>query len=407
MTTSVQKPTNSFSEKAKKALAPGEEISQNGLIYRKRKDGFGTWRYDFTKSGERFKDVIGSDSDGVTLSQARQVLAEIKAKSITDSLNGKTGRSTQAMRSFQEVSDEFMHWGETHYRAHHNNVNRMKQHLLPRFSTTKLVDITTSRIEKMRSELVRVDYSPRTIERIVSLLSAVFEFAKKSDPNLDNPTRRLSRIKHQDPEVLPFSKSETQAMLDYGVKQYMTITRGPRKGAKTLLEDKTAEFRVIVGLALYAGLRASEALGLTWDNVSLTRGKIRVQQVAEQGQIRESTKNYKARTIPITPSLRPLLEDLYRIHLAKNREKGLLLSGDGNKPYNQIQAMFGRIKSRAGVQAEGGYHTLRHTFATRAIENGIDLPTLQKFLGHSDVKTTMRYVHVTDEHLTASASKLD
>ena len=93
MTTAVKKRTSTFSEKAKKELAPGQEISENGIIYRKRKDGCGTWRYDFTQSGIRHKGVIGSDRDGVTLSQARDVVSEIRAKAITERMSGRTGRS--------------------------------------------------------------------------------------------------------------------------------------------------------------------------------------------------------------------------------------------------------------------------------------------------------------------------
>lgn len=69
--------------------------------------------------------------------------------------------------------------------------------------------------------------------------------------------------------------------------------------------------------------------------------------------------------------------------------------------------MFERIKANAGVESEANYHSLRHTFATRAIENGVDLPTLQRWLGHSDVKVTMRHVHGNDNHMRRMADKLD
>jgi len=69
VTTAAKKRTSAFCEKAKKELAPGQEITENGLIYRKRTDGFGTWRYDFTQSGMRHKGVIGSDRDGICSGQ--------------------------------------------------------------------------------------------------------------------------------------------------------------------------------------------------------------------------------------------------------------------------------------------------------------------------------------------------
>lgn len=405
--TTTTKRTSTFSDKSKKALAPGAEITENGLIYRKRKDGFGTWRYDFTQSGERFKGVIGADRDGITLSQARDIISEIRAKAITHRVSGLTGRSTQTRRMFSEVAAEFMTWGESHYQEHRHNISRMRLYLLPRFGNKQLGDITTAMVENMRAELRSEGLSSQTVQRITSLLAGTFKFAQKSDPSLDLPTDRLSRVKYQNQEVTPFTQEETTALLDAGCVQYDTITRGNRKGEKTVNQYKTKEFRVIVGLALFAGLRASEALGLDWRHVDFERGTILIRQVAKEGQLRDSTKSYKTRTVPISKSLKPLLEDLFIAHQNKAREEGLVLSRDGSKPYNQIQAMFGRIRGQAGLGDGRGYHVLRHTFATRAAENNVDIPTLQKLLGHSSVTVTMKYVHTTQAHLEASAKKLD
>lgn len=407
MTTATNKRASTFNEKAKKALAPGEELSENGIIYRKRKDGFGTWRFDFMQSGVRHKGVIGSDRDGITLSQAREFVSEIRAKAITDRISGRTGRSTQSSRQFKDVAEEYLNWSESHHQDHRHNVSRMNNHLLPRFSERRLGDITTAMIETMRTELRRDDVSLQTIQRIVSLLSCTFDFAQKSDPNLDNPTTRLSRVKHQKTETVPFTREETEALLNIGAIQYNTVTRGPNKGKKTENKAKTAEFRVIVGLALFAGLRASEALGLTWKDVDLDQGLIRIHQVAKEGTIRDSTKTYKPRSVPITGSLKPLLEDLRKHHVKAQRENGLLLSRNGTTPYNQIQVMFNRMRKQAGTPADKGYHALRHTFATRASEKNIDLKTIQRWLGHASISTTMIYVHSTEDHLEAAAKLLD
>lgn len=407
MTTETKKRTSAFNEKAKKELAPGQEITENGLIYRKRKDSFGTWRYDFTQSGMRHKGIIGSDRDGITLSHARGIISEIRAKSITDRVSGITGRSTQSSRLFKDVAKEFLHWGATHYQEHRHNVGRMSNHLLPRFEHVQLGDITTAMIETMRADLRRDGMNSQTVQRIISLLSGTFAFAQKSDTNLDNPTTRLSRVKYQKQEVTPFSYQETDALLSIGVHQYRTITRGPNKGQKIEIKEKTAEFRTIIGLALFAGLRASEAQGLTWENVDLEKKNIHIKQVAKEGVIRHSTKSYKPRTVSITKSLEPILEELKQLHIAAGRENGLLLSSDGIKPYNQLHVMFRRMRKQAGIGAGRTYHGLRHTFATRASENNIDLKSIQKWLGHASITTTMDYVHSTEAHLEAAARLLD
>jgi integrase len=65
------------------------------------------------------------------------------------------------------------------------------------------------------------------------------------------------------------------------------------------------------------------------------------------------------------------------------------------------------MRKQAGIGAGRTYHGLRHTFATRASENNIDLKSIQKWLGHASITTTMDYVHSTEEHLEAAAKLLD
>ena len=148
------KRSSTFSDKAKKGLVAGQELSENGIIYRKRTDGYGTWRYDFTESGKRYKGVIGSDRDGITLSQAREILSEIRARVITDRISGKTGRSTYSKLLFKEVASDFIKWGETYYKEHRHNVGRMNRYLIPTFGNIQLCEITTAMIENFRAELV-------------------------------------------------------------------------------------------------------------------------------------------------------------------------------------------------------------------------------------------------------------
>lgn len=403
----TQERQSTFSTQARKALAPNQEISQNGLIYRKCTDGTGTWRYDFVDGGQRNKGTIGRESKGVTLSEARRVLSEIRTKAISQRLSGMTGRSTQAPRSFTEVAEEYLAWSRTHHQDCRHNRSRMDNHLLPRFGNHQLGEISLATVEGFRSELYGEGLKRNTVQRIISLLSSVYEFARKADPGLHNPTQGLSRVKSQPPEITVFSKEETDAMLSRGVERGKTPTRGKRKGIKIVNQGLTLEAKALVGLGLYAGLRASETLGLMWEHVDFERRVIRVTQTALEGKIRPETKNYKARTVPISNSLQPILEALRESHSEHNREEGLVVSPDGINPYHQIQRIFNRIKDQAGIERPVGYHALRHTFATRAVEKGADLPVLQKLLGHSDIKVTMGYIHTSDAHIAATAEKLD
>jgi len=64
-------------------------------------------------------------------------------------------------------------------------------------------------------------------------------------------------------------------------------------------------------------------------------------------------------------------------------------------------------RDAVGIAAEGGIHSLRHAFATHLIEAGVDLPTVQRLLGHGHISTTMRYVHLARSRVTGTTSPLE
>jgi site-specific recombinase XerD len=71
------------------------------------------------------------------------------------------------------------------------------------------------------------------------------------------------------------------------------------------------------------------------------------------------------------------------------------------------QKMYYAAKRRAGIGKQGGIHALRHAFATHLLEAGMDLATLKRLMGHGSVQTTMRYLHVSRQRLSAQVSPLD
>ncbi len=138
---------------------------------------------------------------------------------------------------------------------------------------------------------------------------------------------------------------------------------------------------VIVAVLAETGLRASELLSLTWRDVDLRDGDVRVRG-----------KYGKERIVFLGPASRRLLEALYDETRPRPRDRVIPLT---------YQALYKRLKSlaiRAGLDpARVRPHVLRHTFATEAVRRGISLPVLQKLLGHSNLKITEVYLHVTPE----------
>ena len=126
-------------------------------------------------------------------------------------------------------------------------------------------------------------------------------------------------------------------------------------------------------------MRKSEILNLRWKQVDLKKNLIKV----------EDTKSGKSRYININSELSCLLPGLK----TKNKESEFVFSNpETAKPYVDLKRAFKTACERAGIR-ELRFHDLRHTFASRLVEGGVDLITVRDLLGHSTVKVTERYTH--------------
>jgi len=154
--------------------------------------------------------------------------------------------------------------------------------------------------------------------------------------------------------------------------------------------------RVLLMTAYGGGLRVSELVRLQPRDIHTERMLIRV----EQG------KGRKDRYTLLSPRLLEELRAYWREYrpvrwLFEGRQAGqhLVARSAGD--------LFDRIKARARVQHGHGIHCLRHSFATHLMEAGVALPVIQRLMGHTSLKTTALYLHVTSQHLETIRSPLD
>ncbi|MDF7802181.1 tyrosine-type recombinase/integrase, partial [Pontiellaceae bacterium B1224] len=144
-----------------------------------------------------------------------------------------------------------------------------------------------------------------------------------------------------------------------------------------------------------AGLRVGEAVMLKPAHIESQRGLIRV----EQG------KGNKDRYTMLPDRL---LDELRRYYRCFHPGEWLFFGRDREKPMpvGSAQKLFYQARDRAGI-TRGGIHTLRHCFATHLLEAGGDIYELKRMMGHSAIKTTSGYIHISREHLQSVGSPLD
>jgi integrase/recombinase XerD len=164
------------------------------------------------------------------------------------------------------------------------------------------------------------------------------------------------------------------------------------------LIDLTTNFkhRTILMTMYGTGVRLSEVCHLRVGDIDSLRMTVRV----------ESGKGRKDRYTMLSPRL---LEQLRGYWRAYRPTLWLFTNKDGTQPISDgtVQKVFYRAKTRAGITKDCGVHGLRHAFATHLLEAGADLPKIQRLLGHSNISTTMRYLHLAQKHLSGTAAPLD
>jgi site-specific recombinase XerD len=156
--------------------------------------------------------------------------------------------------------------------------------------------------------------------------------------------------------------------------------------------------KVMLMLAYIAGLRVSEVVSIKTSKIDSKRMCIFVEQA----------KGKKDRMVPLSPIILIMLREYWKEY--KPVQKGYLFSGQHvGDPYStrSLQLVLNAAKLKAGILKPGSIHALRHSFATHLLDKGTDVTMIMKLLGHNDIKTTLRYLHVTNRDMLQVVSPLD
>ena len=150
---------------------------------------------------------------------------------------------------------------------------------------------------------------------------------------------------------------------------------------------------LMIGYA--AGLRISEIIHLKVKDIDSERMMLHIR----------NAKGKKDREVILSETLLAVLRDYYKLY----KPKEFLFEGQSGNSYTarSLSKIMQSAKQKAGVKKQGSIHAFRHSFATHLLESGTDISIIQKLLGHNDIKTTLRYTHVSKVELQKVKSPLD
>jgi len=261
--------------------------------------------------------------------------------------------------TLQEFSDDYInHARDVKQKRSWQRDVQLLQPLLKLYRNKKLSDITTKDIEDFKLSRLQ-EVSPATVNRSLSVLRHLFNLAKRWKKFFgDNPVSIVGLLEENNQ-----------------IERILTPNE-----EKTLIEVSISYLRPIINTALNTGMRKGEILSLKWSDVDFNSSYITINQT--------NSKSKKQRKVPINIYLKKLLIEL---KLKSVQSEYVFSDNKGNK-VNRIRTAFTAACRRANLKGLR-FHDLRHTAATRMVESGANIVAISKILGHSDIKTTMRYTH--------------
>lgn len=376
-------------------MAKRKSSRGNGSIH-KRKDGRWEGRY-----------VIGRDEKG--LPKTKSVLAktkkecEEKLKALRDSIKGTAPERPKADMTFGAWMDR---WYQTECKTtirpktQADYENRIYQHIIPELGHIPLSKLAPGDLQqfyirlKQGGRLLRIkEYGPGLSDRMVKschvTCRVALDRAVALGLILKNPARACKTPTTHPKEMQVLTQEEMQRLL----------IQAKENGCYELLL-----------LELSTGLRRGELLALRWDDLDFQTGELRIERQVQRVKGKLTVTQPKTKSSSRTVILpEPVLEILKSYRQSVNSRWMFPSPKKEDSPLDPtaVRKKLAVVLERAGCK-HVRFHDLRHTFATNALEHGMDIKTLSAVIGHVSSATTLNvYAHVTDEMRQSAAVKID
>jgi integrase len=374
---------------ARRAYGSGS-IFENGGSY------FGKWRVDGRQIKRRLGPVRTAGArDGLTKSQAEARLRELMAEVAVEDVK-VAASSTRRPNHYTvaEVGDLFIEHAREHRGLKETTLTdyamHVRMHLAPFFGDLPIQRLDARCIEAFAKHLRTKKgqgrrggkpLSPKSVRNYLGTLSALLNFAVRKKWLAASPMTAVD---------LP--AMSTDAPLDE-----LTFLE-PGEVARLVEAAVPGEYHALdAGLytmATYTGLRQGELRGLRWSSVDFARSTVHVVEGVTRGR-RSSPKGRRRRTVPLAPPAAAALLELRASSEWTAPDDPVFACPSTGRPMARagLMARYHEALVAAGLPATFSFHDLRHTFGTTMARAGVEVGTIQAWLGHADLATTQLYMH--------------
>ena len=376
------------------------DTGQPGLQLRLRASGVHTYRVGLGRG----KFLTLGRQDVLTVDDARKLAREKlrdRDKGI-DVLALK--RQTRGLTFSTFVTDHYEPWAKTHLRSIASTVGALTRQFVPLFGEKPLVAIDAFSVERWRTGRIKAGkVKTVTVHKELASLKAALAKAVEWKLLPDHPLRNVKATKRDDRQVVRYLTAEEEQALRAALQARDDGRRQARERANAWRRERGYKLWPAIGtysdhmtpivlLALNTGLRRGELLALRWEDITFSRALLTVRG--------EHAKSGRTRHIPLNAEAIAVLQAWQT-----EATSDLVFPGENGETMFSLKTAWATIAKRAGLK-DFRFHDLRHSFASKLVQAGVDLNTVRELLGHSDFKLTLRYAHLRPDNLSAAVAKL-
>jgi site-specific recombinase XerD len=382
---------------------PVQWISTNfpGVRYYKhktRKHGVAYDRYfaiRYQRDGKRREEGLGWASDGWTAQEAALELAKLKKAhktgtgpaTLAEKREKVKDKKEQDIRDKSTFGDFFTKTYYPQAKADKDEQSYKREHGLfknwikPVIGALRLKDIAPIHLEKIKKNMNDADKSPRSIQYCLAVVRQVFNHALRHGVFIgQNPVKKIKIPKVDNKRLRFLTRNEAETLLN-------------------ALKNESTEMYEMALLSLHCGLRASEIFRLAWIDINIKQGLLTI----------KNSKGNKTRFAYMTDQVKKML-------LIKEigEPNNLLYPAPDGRQRREIPRTYESVVKDLGFN-EGitdrrdkvVFHSLRHSYASWLVQQGVDLYVVKDRLGHSTMAMTERYSHLAPENALGTVKTIE
>jgi integrase len=375
-----------------------------GFCVRLRASG----RHVYGVAYQRGKFLTLGPPDRLTAGKARKAAREALAETSLDGAPARVERRDAALTFGGFLDEHYEPWAKSHLKTADETLQRLRA-VFATFLSVKLVDLTAFAVERWRTNRIKTDkVSKATTNRDLTALKAAVAKAVTWGHLKVHPLTSVKPYRLDTRGVVRYLNAEELTRLKAALTARDDRRRAERESANTWRRARdydewaaygtyTDHLTPIVLLGLNTGLRRGELFALRWADVDLVAPRLTVQGGTSKGG--------QTRYVPLNSDAITALTTWRDQVISGNTLPDLVFPSASGEKFDTIKTVW-RALMKAAKITDFRFHDLRHTFASRLVQRGVNLNTVRELLGHADMKMTLRYSHLAPENTAAAVARL-